>query len=142
MKKRDFRAAFGKPDADFVSRVQYTLRRLREEEERPVKRKLRLSAAIAVAACLIVATAALAAASHWGLFDFLNQGGDSGALPEAAEIVATDPPQEGGEGNWLPSGCAKPYTTANTSTWSWTQRLRTVSCCSGRACCRRTRCAI
>ena len=98
MKKRDFRAAFGKPDADFVSRVQYTLRRLREEEERPVKRKLRLSAAIAVAACLILATAAFAAVSHWGLFDFLDQGRGSGALPEAAEIVATDPPQEGGEG--------------------------------------------
>ena len=98
MKKRDLRAAFGKPDADFVSCVQYTLRRLREEEERPVKRKLRLSAAIAVAACLIVATAAFAAASHWGLFDFLDQGGDSGTLPEAAEIVATDPPQEGGAG--------------------------------------------
>ena len=98
MKKRDFRAAFGKPDADFVSCVQYTLRRLREEEERPMKRKLRLSAAIAVAACLILATAAFAAVSHWGLFDFLNQGGDSGALPEAAEIVATDPPQQGGEG--------------------------------------------
>lgn len=98
MKKRDFRAAFGKPDADFVSCVQYTLRRLREEEERPVKRKLRLSAAIAVAACLILATAAFAAVSHWGLFDFLDQGGDSGALPEAAEIVATDPPQEGGAG--------------------------------------------
>ena len=98
MKKRDFRTAFGKPDADFVSCVQYTLRRLREEEERPMKRKLRLSAAIAVAACLIVATAALAAASHWGLFDFLNQGAGSGTLPEAAEIVATDPPQEGGEG--------------------------------------------
>ena len=97
MKKRDFRTAFGKPDADFVSCVQNTLRRLREEE-RPMKRKLSLSAAIAVAACLIVATAALAAASHWGLFDFLNQGGDSGALPEAAEIVATDPPQEGGAG--------------------------------------------
>ena len=74
MKKRDLRAAFGKPDADFVSCVQYTLRRLREEEERPVKRKLRLSAAIAVAACLILATAAFAAASHWGLFDFLDQG--------------------------------------------------------------------
>ncbi len=98
MKKRDFRAAFGKPDADFVSCVQYTLRRLREEEERPMKRKLRLSAAIAVAACLILATAAFAAVSHWGLFDFLDQGGDSGALPEAAEIVATDPPQEGGAG--------------------------------------------
>ena len=97
MKKRDFRTAFGKPDADFVSCVQNTLHRLREEE-RPMKRKLSLSAAIAVAACLIVATAALAAASHWGLFDFLNQGGDSGALPEAAEIVATDPPQEGGAG--------------------------------------------
>lgn len=98
MKKRDFRSAFGKPDADFVSCVQYTLRRLREEEERPMKRKLRLSAAIAVAACLILATAAFAAVSHWGLFDFLDQGGDSGALPEAAEIVATDPPQEGGAG--------------------------------------------
>ena len=98
MKKRDFRAAFGKPDAGFVSCVQYTLRRLREEEERPVKRKLRLSAAIAVAACLILATAGVAAVSHGGLFDFLDQGGDSGALPEAAEIVATDPPQQGGEG--------------------------------------------
>ena len=97
MKKRDFRTAFGKPDADFVSCVQNTLHRLREEE-RPMKRKLSLSAAIAVAACLIVATAALAAASHWGLFDFLNQGAGSGTLPEAAEIVATDPPQEGGAG--------------------------------------------
>ena len=63
-----------------------------------MKRKLSLSAAIAVAACLILATAAFAAVSHWGLFDFLDQGGDSGALPEAAEIVATDPPQEGGAG--------------------------------------------
>lgn len=97
MKKRDFRTAFGKPDADFVSCVQNTLHRLREEE-RPVKRKLRLSAAIAVAACLILATAAFAAVSHWGLFDFLNQGAGSGTLPEAAEIVATDPPQEGGAG--------------------------------------------
>ena len=97
MKKQDFRTAFGKPDADFVSCVQNTLHRLREEE-RPMKRKLSLSAAIAVAACLILATAAFAAVSHWGLFDFLNQGRDSGALPEAAEIVATDPPQQGGAG--------------------------------------------
>ena len=63
-----------------------------------MKRKLSLSAAIAVAACLILATAALAAANHWGLFDFLNSGQSGGALPEAAQIVATDPPQEGGEG--------------------------------------------
>ena len=62
-----------------------------------------------MAACLILATAAFAAVSHWGLFDFLNQGAGSGTLSEAAEIVATDPPQEGGAGNWLPSGCAKPY---------------------------------
>ena len=98
MKNRDFRAAFGEPDAAFVSTVQDTLRRLREEEQRPMKRKLSLSAAIAVAACLILATAALAAANHWGLFDFLNSGQSGGALPEAAEIVATDPPQVGGEG--------------------------------------------
>lgn len=97
MNKRDFRNAFGKPDAAFVSTVETTLRRLREEE-RPVKRKLRLSAAIAVAACLILTAAAFAAATHWGLFDFLNQGHDGGVLPEAAEIVATNPPQEGGEG--------------------------------------------
>ena len=68
MKKRDFRAAFGKPDAGFVSCVQYTLRRLREEEERPVKRKLRLSAAIAVAACLILATAAKKTSGASGRF--------------------------------------------------------------------------
>ena len=74
MKKRDFRTAFGKPDADFVSCVQNTLHRLREEE-RPMKRKLSLSAAIAVAACLIVATAALAAASHWGAVRLPESGG-------------------------------------------------------------------
>ena len=99
MNKRDFRKAFGKPDAAFVSTVENTLRRLREEEERPVKRKLRLSAAIAVAACLILTAAAFAAATHWGLFDFLNQGQDDGVLPEAAEIVVTAPPQEGGQGD-------------------------------------------
>ena len=107
-----------------------------------MKRKLSLSAAIAVAACLILGTAAFAAVSHWGLFDFLNQGAGSGALPEAAEIVATDRRRRAVQGNWLPSGCAKPYTTANTSTWSWTQRPPTACCCSGRICCRQTRCAI
>lgn len=98
MKSRDFRRAFGKPDADFVSTLQGTLRRLREEEERPMKRKWSLSAAIALAACLIFASAALAAANHWGLFDFLNQWRDAGTLPEAAQIVVADPPQAGGEG--------------------------------------------
>ena len=99
MNKRDFRKAFGKPDAAFVSTVENTLRRLREEEERPVKRKLRFSAAIAIAACLILTAVAFAAANHWGLFDFLDhKPGGSGVLPEAADIVATDPPQEGGAG--------------------------------------------
>ena len=99
MKKRDFRKAFGTPDAAFVSTVENTLRRLREEEERPVKRKLRFSAAIAIAACLILTAVAFAAANHWGLFDFLDhKPGGSGVLPEAADIVATDPPQEGGAG--------------------------------------------
>ena len=63
-----------------------------------MKRKWSLSAAIALAACLIFASAALAAANHWGLFDFLNQWRDAGTLPEAAQIVVTDPPQAGGEG--------------------------------------------
>ena len=99
MKKRDFRRAFGDPDAAFVSTVKNTLRRLDEEEKKPVKRKMRVSAAIAVAACLIISTAAFAAANRWGLFDFLNQGqSDSAPLPEAIEILATEPPQEGGTG--------------------------------------------
>ena len=99
MKKRDFRRAFGDPDAAFVSTVKNTLRRLDEEEKKPVKRKMRVSAAIAVAACLIISTAAFAAANHWGLFDFLNQGQSGSApLPEAIEILATEPPQEGGSG--------------------------------------------
>ncbi len=99
MKKRDFRRAFGDPDAAFAFTVKNTLRRLDEEEKKPVKRKMRVSAAIAVAACLIISTAAFAAANHWGLFDFLNQGqSDSAPLPEAIEILATEPPQEGGTG--------------------------------------------
>ena len=99
MKKRDFRRAFGDPDTAFVFTVKNTLRRLDEEEKKPVKRKMRVSAAIAVAACLIISTAAFAAANHWGLFDFLNQGqSDSAPLPEAIEILATEPPQEGGTG--------------------------------------------
>ena len=99
MKKRDFRRAFGDPDAAFVFTVKNTLRRLDEEEKKPVKRKMRVSAAIAVAACLIISTAAFAAANHWGLFDFLNQGQSGSApLPEAIEILATEPPQEGGSG--------------------------------------------
>ena len=61
MKKRDFRRAFGDPDAAFVFTVKNTLRRLDEEEKKPVKRKMRVSAAIAVAACLIISTAAFAA---------------------------------------------------------------------------------
>ena len=99
MKKRDFRRAFGDPDAAFVFTVKNTLRRLDEEEKKPVKRKMRVSAAIAVAACLIISTAAFAAANRWGLFDFLNQGQSGSApLPEAIEILATEPPQEGGTG--------------------------------------------
>lgn len=99
MKKRDFRRAFGDPDAAFAFTVKNTLRRLDEEEKKPVKRKMRVSAAIAVAACLIISTAAFAAANRWGLFDFLNQGQrDSAPLPEAIEILATEPPQEGGTG--------------------------------------------
>ena len=34
MKKRDFRRAFGDPDAAFVSTVKNTLRRLDEEEKK------------------------------------------------------------------------------------------------------------
>ena len=69
-----------------------------------MKRKLRLSAAIAVAACLIVATAALAAASHWGLFDFLDQGRDSGVLPKRRRSSPPTRRSRAARGNWLPSG--------------------------------------
>lgn len=95
MKKDDFRQAFGTPDAAFTSKVETTLRKLRAEEEKPVK-KFRISIAVAVAACLLLAAVGFATVNHWGIFDFINRYNVK-MLPEAVDIVATDIPQEGGE---------------------------------------------
>ena len=74
--------------------------------------------------------------------DFLNQGRDSGALPEAAEIVATDPPQQGGEGKLASFKLREAvydgeyvYMVVDATPADGLLLL-------GPACCRRTRCAI
>ena len=101
-----------------------------------------LSAAIAVTACLILATAALAVANHWGLFDFLNSGQSGGALPEAAEIVATDPPQEGGEGELASFKLREAVYDGEYVYMVVDATPARACCCSARTRCRRTRCAI
>lgn len=101
MKEPRIKQAFGAPDAAFVHTVEKTLLRLKREEEQRVKRKFGVVLAACIALCLIFAAVGFAAAGRWGLFDFLNNyAGKSGILPEAAGIVATDPPQRGGQGEW------------------------------------------
>lgn len=95
MNNRDMRRAFGTPDAEFSGRVNATLRAIMKEEK-PV-RKIRIGIAIALGACLLLAAVGLAAASHLGLLDFVNNLADVNILPDATDLVQTNVPQIGGE---------------------------------------------
>ena len=85
MKKRDFRRAFGDPDAAFAFTVKNTLRRLDEEEKKPVKRKMRVSAAIAVVAGMIISEVEVVGVRQWGGWEFGGglggEGGGGVCLP-------------------------------------------------------------
>ena len=60
---RDWKKAFGKPDAEFTLRVQQTLLAIEEKEEQPVKKKMTLSFAFACILCVTVLAAVAFAAS-------------------------------------------------------------------------------
>lgn len=96
----DFKKAFGKPDAEFTALVAHTLADLRAKEERPVK-KVKWGLLAAVVASLIVATVAYAAVTQWGILDFLGRYQDVEVLPDAANIIETNVPQQGGEGTGM-----------------------------------------
>ncbi len=94
-KTASWKKAFGKADPAFESAVLRALETIRVKEEKPMK-KIRLGVIAAIAAALILATVAYAAVTQWGILDFLNRYNNVEILPEAAQTIQTDVPQEGG----------------------------------------------
>lgn len=96
MKREDFQRAFGSADERFASAVTSTLQRLRAEEEPAMKKKLSVTLAVAIVACLLLAATALAAVSRAGILERLTGFFDVEVLPEASQLI-TQPTQAGGE---------------------------------------------
>ncbi|MDR2902928.1 MAG: hypothetical protein LBU77_00225 [Clostridiales bacterium] len=95
----DLKNAFGKADDGFEQNVYRTLANLEEREETTPMKKASLRLIVTVAAVFCVLTTTVFAMSNaWGVMDFLN-GRIAGVEvpPDAAEIVQTNLPQEGGE---------------------------------------------
>lgn len=95
----ELKNAFGEADDGFKNNVYRTLGDLKRCEERKSVWKIswRMVAIVAVL-CLLATGTALAMTNAWGILDFLS-GRRLGieVMPEAAKIVQTDLPQEGGE---------------------------------------------
>lgn len=92
----DFKRAMGPADPAFEGRIHQTLAELRrDEEEKPVKR-IGVSIGL-VLAIVLLAAVALAAASQWGVMDFLDSRHGVQVLPEATGLLQQDVPQEGGQ---------------------------------------------
>ncbi len=92
----DFRRDMGSAGPAFEASVRRTLAQLQaNEEEHPVKK---LSTGLVIVLCiLVIITAAVAAASQWGIFDFLSYRGQMNqVLPAAQQIVQTQVPQQSG----------------------------------------------
>lgn len=96
-KKEDFIKAIGPADARFEASIHQTLGEMqRKEDEKPMKR-ISVSFAI-VLTIILLAAMAMAAATQWGVFDFIaNQQGEGKVLEEAAALLQSDLPQEGGQ---------------------------------------------
>lgn len=69
-KRKELQSVFGNADPGFVNAVNRTLETIKREEEERHMKKFSTGLAIAIA-CIMLATAALAAANQWGVFDFV-----------------------------------------------------------------------
>ncbi|NLG25103.1 MAG: hypothetical protein GX558_07080 [Clostridiales bacterium] len=85
-KRQDPERAFGAADRAFVERVRRTINQLQQEEIKPMKKKLSLGLAAALAACVMMVAVAMAAANAWGIRDLLTRHGGE-VLPAAQDIV-------------------------------------------------------
>lgn len=94
----EFRADFGMADEDFCRCVSKTLRELERKEERPV-RKIKWSAAVALAIILLASTVGVAAVvTQWGMMDMVNVDGLNIEPEETAGVVHTEVEQSCAEG--------------------------------------------
>lgn len=95
--QNDFKRALGSADPDFVACINQTLTKLQiNEEEKPMK-KISTSF-ILVMVLLSIATMAFAAASQWGIFEFIqDRGNENAILPEASELIQYDSSQQVGQ---------------------------------------------
>lgn len=85
-KRKELQSVFGNADPGFVNAVNRTLETIKREEEERHMKKFSTGLAIAIA-CIMLATAALAAANQWGVFDFVANRYNIKVLPQAQDIV-------------------------------------------------------
>ena len=90
--RKELQRVFGEADPGFVNAVHRSLDAIQKEEEERHMKKFRLGLVIALA-CLLLATAAFAAANQWGVLDFISARQGVQTLPEAQELVQRDFPQ-------------------------------------------------
>lgn len=96
--KDDFKRALGPADPGFEHCIHQTLTKLyQNEEDKPVK-KISTSLILVMVLLLIVAVA-FAAASQWGVLDFMEKRGGTASpvLPAAADLIQQNVQQKGGE---------------------------------------------
>ena len=96
----DFRQDYGMADEAFCRCIRETLLDLERKEARPV-RKIRWSAAIALALAMLACTAAVAAVvSGWGMMDMVNVEGLNIEPEETHGVVLTEVEQVSGENDY------------------------------------------
>ncbi len=98
-KREDFQRAFGQADAGFEQNIHNTLDALMaREEEKYLKRKLKLTTVVALAAMLVLGSVAFAATNVGGILDLLRGQYENHpeVLPKATSEVASNIEQKGG----------------------------------------------
>lgn len=91
----DFKRAIGPADEAFTACVRRTLTQCKVmEEEEPMKKKISTGLVLALV-LLLAAAAALAAATQWGILDFLSSYNQN-VLPDAANLIQKNVTQTGG----------------------------------------------
>ena len=95
----ELKNAYGEADTGFRRSVYLTLANLKKSGERTPMKKMNFRIiAAAAAVVLLAAGTAVALTNPWGILDFLGEWNrEAVVLPDAAEIVQTDMPQNGGE---------------------------------------------
>ena len=95
MNERNWKGAFGPTPETFTKSISFALRKVKEEQ--PV-RKIKTATVLAISmVILLMAAAAYAAATQWGLFSFMEYRFGQKMPPEAQNALQTNVPQTGGE---------------------------------------------